>query len=62
MYLVNLRFGWKLWWRVIFSIMLVVGWAITPAQTHCKGNHTDPHPHCTDGGEPQFVTLSGGIP
>ena len=40
MYLVNLRFGWKLWWSVLFSIMLVVGWTITSSQAdHCKGKH-----------------------
>ena len=51
MYLVNLRFGWKLSWIVFFSIMLVVGWAITPAQAHCKakGPHVE---HCTGGEDP----------
>jgi len=51
MYLENLRFGWKLWWSVLFSIMLVVGWAITPAQAHCKAN--GPHStaeHCAGSG------------
>ncbi len=50
MYLVNLRSGWKLWWSVLFSIMLIVGWAITPAQAgHCKGKHKN-DPGC--GGAP----------
>jgi len=50
MYLVNLRSGWKLWWSVLFSIMLIVGWAIVPAQAHCDGKHAGNHPHCTGGG------------
>ena len=34
-----------------------MGWAITPAQAHCKKNHTGEHPHCNgdpppdDGGD-----------
>ncbi len=47
MYLVNLSSGWKLWWSVFFSIMLVVGWAITPAQAHCK---KPDHGDCNSGG------------
>jgi len=50
MYLVNLRFGWKLWWSVLLSIMLVVGWAITPAQADdCKGKHKNDD-GCNSGG------------
>jgi len=50
MYLVNLRFGWKLWWSVLFSIMLVVGWAITSSQAdHCKGKHKNDD-GCNSGG------------
>ena len=57
MYLVNLRSGWKLSWIILFSIMLVVGWAITPAEAdHCKGKHKN-DPGCDGGGgEPPPVT------
>ena len=51
MYLVNLRSGWKLWLSVLFSIMLIVGWAITPAQAHDCTRHDDKsHKHCNGGG------------
>ncbi|MDH3445019.1 MAG: hypothetical protein OEN50_13915, partial [Deltaproteobacteria bacterium] len=46
MYLVNHRFALKLSCTVLFSIMLIVGWAIAPAQAHCGGNHTGNHSHC----------------
>ena len=68
MYLVNLRSGWKLCWSILFSIMLIVGWAITPAEAHCKAN--GPHStveHCTGGGEPpadfnpEIVWVAGGL-
>jgi len=32
-----------------FFVLLVV-WAVTPAQAHCKGKHQPPHEHCN--GEP----------
>ena len=52
MYLVNLRFGWKFWWSVLFSIMLVVGWAITPAGAHCKKINGVVHIDCKGGEDP----------
>jgi len=30
--------------------VLVVGWAITPAQAHCRGDHVAKHKNCGDGG------------
>jgi hypothetical protein len=69
MYLRNLRSGWKLSWSIFFSIMLIVGWAITPAEAHCKAN--GPHStveHCTGSGggedppfDPELVWTTSGI-
>jgi len=61
MYLVNLSSGWKLCWSILFSIMLVVGWAITPAQAHCKGKHTGTHEHCIEVGDPPAAVFNPEI-
>jgi len=41
--------------------VLVVGWAITPAQAHCKKNHQGSHIHCTQD-DPDFGLRKKPVP
>ena len=41
--------------------VLVVGWAITPAQAHCKKNHQGEHIHCAQE-EPDFGLRKKPVP
>lgn len=50
MYVVKHRSELRLSSFIFVSIILVVGWNITPAHAHCAGNHTGDHPHCVGGG------------
>ncbi len=43
--------------------VLVLGWALTPAQAHCDGRHSGNHPHCDVGppnDNPEGATLNFG--
>ena len=43
------------------TFVLIVGWAITPAQAHCQGVHSGDHRHCQDEVAEYSVMISGAV-